>query len=43
MEFARKYHPDKNVLVESGRDKGEATIYFKLINNIQQYLWNIIT
>ena len=42
MELARKYHPDKNVPAKSGRDKEEATIYFQLINNSQQYLRNII-
>ena len=42
MDLARKYHPDKNVPAESGRNKEEATIYFQLINNAQQFLRNII-
>ena len=42
IELARKYHPDKNVPAKSGRNKEEATNYFQLINNAQQYLQNII-
>ena len=43
IELARKYHPDKNVPAESGQNKEEATIYFQLINNAQQYLRHIVT
>ena len=43
IELARKYHPDKNVPAESGRNKEEATVYFQLINTAQQYLRHIVT
>ena len=42
IELARKYHPDKNVPAESGRNSEQATTYFQLINNAQQYLRNKI-
>ena len=42
MELARKFHPDKNNPSTSGRNREEATTYFQLINNAQQYLRHIV-
>ena len=42
IELARNFHPDKNNPTTSGRNREEATTYFQLINNAQQYLWHII-
>ena len=38
MQMARKYHPDKNIPEETGRNQEEATRYFQLLNNAQAYL-----
>ena len=42
MELARKFHSDKNNPTTSGRNREEATTYFYLINNDQQYLRHIV-
>ena len=42
MELARKFHPEKNNPTTSGRNREEATTYFQLINNAQQYLRHIV-
>ena len=38
MQLARKYHPDKNDCVATGLTMEEATEFFKLLNNANDYL-----
>ena len=37
-QLARKYHPDKNDYVATGLTMEEATEFFKLLNNANDYL-----
>jgi DnaJ-class molecular chaperone len=37
-QLARKYHPDKNDQVATGLTTEEATEFFKLLNNANDYL-----
>jgi DnaJ-class molecular chaperone len=37
-QLAGKYHPDKNDYVATGPTKEEATEFFKLLNNANDYL-----
>jgi DnaJ-class molecular chaperone len=37
-QLAHKYHPDKNDCVATGLTMEEATVFFKLLNNANEYL-----
>ena len=39
-QLARKYHPDKNDTTVTGITKTEASDFFKLLNNANEYLKN---
>ena len=43
MELAQQFHPYKNDPEISGQNREEATAYFQLINNAQEYLRHITT
>jgi curved DNA-binding protein CbpA len=38
LQFACKYHPDKNGPAVTGLTATEASDFFKLLNNAQEYL-----
>ncbi len=37
-QLARKYHPDKNDTASTGLTMAEASDFFKLLNNANEYL-----
>ena len=37
-QLARKYHPDKNDINSTGLTTAEASDFFKLLNNANEYL-----
>jgi curved DNA-binding protein CbpA len=40
-QLARKYHPDKNDIALTGLTTPEASEFFKLLNNANEYLKSI--
>ena len=40
--LSRIYHPDKNYPSRTGMTNEEASEHFKLINNGNQYLWEVL-
>ena len=40
-QLARKYHPDKNDTAVTGLTTSEASDFFKLLNNANEYLKDI--
>jgi len=40
--LARIYHPDKHDPTQTGMMQATASEYFKIINNAQAYLWEVL-